>query len=132
MASTLTFYQAANLHQGVGARAFLRLERLQKLPPECGSQAAALKGSKLIDTVLTSSLSRKDSFFLTSDGYMGFGPADLKTSDEICCVPGCNFPLAVRCEDKSEQRMDSHGVVDGEYGLLGACYVYGMMNGEVQ
>ncbi|KAH7324078.1 heterokaryon incompatibility protein-domain-containing protein [Rhexocercosporidium sp. MPI-PUGE-AT-0058] len=88
--------------------------------------------SKLVEPVLKSSQTRKDTFFFTSDGYMGLGPGDLRTGDEICCVPGCDFPLAVRRVNDVEQRRDSDGMMgDGGYRLLGACYVYGMMNGEV-
>jgi hypothetical protein len=69
---------------------------------------------------------RQDTFSITSDGYMGLGLQGMMTGDEICCVPGCGYPLAIRRAPKTDEHMDGE-----EYKLLGACYVYGMMNGEI-
>jgi hypothetical protein len=78
---------------------------------------------------------RQDTFFITLDGYMGIGPQGMTTRDEICCIPGCDYPLAFRQTPKKKRkrkRKKTNEHVDGEeYQLLGACYVYGMMNGEI-
>jgi hypothetical protein len=54
----------------------------------------------------------------------------MMTGDEICCIPGCDYPLAIRRAPKTDERIDD--AMDGEeYLLLGACYVYRMVNGEI-
>jgi hypothetical protein len=58
------------------------------------------------------------SFFISSKGYMGLGPLGTQTGDEICVLLGCNQPLLIR------RVGDRHLVV-------GRCYVYGMMYGEM-
>jgi hypothetical protein len=58
------------------------------------------------------------SFFVSSKGYMGLGPLDAKVGDEICVLLGCNQPLVIR-------RVGDHHLV------VGQCYVYGMMFGEM-
>ena len=46
------------------------------------------------------------------------GPLDVQVGGEICVLPGCNQPLVIR-------RVGDHHLV------VGQCYVYGMMFGEV-
>ena len=55
---------------------------------------------------------------MTKKGYMGIGQNLLTTGNEIRVLPGCNTPLALRSTD------------DG-FRLVGDCYTYGLMKGEV-
>jgi hypothetical protein len=81
-------------------------------------------------TFISRSKLRQDTFFITLDGYMGLGPQGMMVGDEMCSIPGCDYPLAIRRAPRKRKKTNEH--VDGEeYQLLGACYVYGMMNGEI-
>ena len=57
------------------------------------------------------------SFFCTPQGYLGAGPPGLREGDQICVLLGCTTPLVVR-------RVEDHYVV------VGACFVWGLMDGE--
>lgn len=57
-------------------------------------------------------------FFISSKGYMGLGPLGTQIGDKICVLLGCDQPLLIR-------RVGDHQVV------VGQCYVYGMMYGEM-
>jgi hypothetical protein len=57
-------------------------------------------------------------FFVSSKGYMALGPLGTQVGDEICVLLGCDQPLLIR-------RLGDHHVV------VGQCYVYGMMYGEM-
>lgn len=63
-------------------------------------------------------LCRNRSFFVTNDGYFGLAPPGTQKGDVICVLLGCELPLIVR------------PMVD-TYLLVGSCYVYGMMLGEM-
>lgn len=77
------------------------------------------------------SAGRRDSFFTTSDGYMGLGPSDMRAEDLICCIPGCSHPLAIRRVLMNNEYAGG-GLKDIEtFQIIGACYIYGMMNGEI-
>ncbi|PMD41896.1 hypothetical protein L207DRAFT_565647 [Hyaloscypha variabilis F] len=58
------------------------------------------------------------SFFITETGYMGLGPPMMQAGDKICIIYGCHIPMVLR------EVGDSHL-------LVGECYVYGMMMGEM-
>jgi hypothetical protein len=58
------------------------------------------------------------SFFITETGYMGLGPPMMQAGDKICIIYGCYIPMVLR------EVGDSHL-------LVGECYVYGMMMGEI-
>jgi hypothetical protein len=79
---------------------------------------------------ITRSNDREDTFFTTPDGYMGLGPQGMMVGDEICCIPGCDSPLAIRRTPRTGQQHVAMNEVE-EYTLLGVCYIYGMMNGEM-
>ncbi|PVH96903.1 HET-domain-containing protein [Periconia macrospinosa] len=61
---------------------------------------------------------RKRSFFVTNDGHFGLAPPGTQKGDVICVLFGCEMPLIVR------------PMVD-TYLLVGSCYIYGMMHGEM-
>jgi len=73
-----------------------------------------------LDFFLTTfnALRKNRCFFVSSKGYMGLGPVGTQVGDEICVLLGCNQPLLIR-------RLGDHHVI------VGQCYVYGMMFGEM-
>lgn len=58
------------------------------------------------------------SCFITPKGYMGVGPEGTQLNDLICVPYGSDIPWVIRPQE-------------GCYLLVGECYVYGMMNGEM-
>ncbi len=58
--------------------------------------------------------------FVTSRGYMGFGPWNAEVGDKVCVLRGGKTPFLLRV--RREQQ--------GEYTLVGESYVYGIMEGE--
>jgi hypothetical protein len=57
-------------------------------------------------------------FFITEKGYIGLAPPSAQEADMVCVLLGCDMPSVIR--------------KTGEFNLLlGSCYCYGMMNGEV-
>ncbi len=58
-------------------------------------------------------------FFITSQGYLGSGPADMQMGDLICILLGSKFPVCLRKRDS-----------DGGYHFVGAAYVHEIMHGE--
>ncbi|KAH9203675.1 hypothetical protein DL95DRAFT_239324, partial [Leptodontidium sp. 2 PMI_412] len=64
-------------------------------------------------------------FFMASNKYMGKGLQGTQPGDVVCSIPGCQYPLVLRSvPDRSTTGKNYFRVV-------GPCYVYGMMNGEV-
>jgi len=57
------------------------------------------------------------SLLVTSSGYLGWGPLEMRRSDYICIVFGCDTPIVLR-------KFDSHFI------HIGPCYVLGIMHGE--
>jgi hypothetical protein len=57
------------------------------------------------------------SLLITSSGYLGWGPLEMRRSDHICIVFGCDTPIVLR-------KFDSHFI------HIGPCYVLGIMHGE--
>lgn len=60
------------------------------------------------------------SFFVTTDGFMGLGPRYTVAGDEVCILYGTQCPLVIRPTNNK-----------GRYLIVGECYVYGVMHGEV-
>jgi hypothetical protein len=56
--------------------------------------------------------------FVTPRGYIGIGPPEVQKGDQICVLLGCDIPLIIR-------------PVAGHYIVVGDCFVYGIMKGEV-
>ena len=56
-------------------------------------------------------------FFMTSNGYMGYGPS-CQPNDVVCIIFGCNVPLVLRPQG-------------GGFVILGQCFVLGVMDGEL-
>ena len=66
--------------------------------------------------VIAASVNR--TFFISQQGYMGMGPAATEEGDVIVVALGCDVPLMLRKESD-------------HYLLVGECFVWGMMDGEV-
>jgi hypothetical protein len=56
--------------------------------------------------------------FVTPRGYIGVGPPTVQKGDKICILLGCDIPLIIR-------------PIDNHYIVVGDCFVYGIMKGEV-
>jgi hypothetical protein len=56
--------------------------------------------------------------FVTPRGYIGVGPPKVQKGDKICVLLGCDIPLIIR-------------PVGDYYIVVGDCFVYGIMKGEV-
>ncbi|KAE9370097.1 HET-domain-containing protein, partial [Stipitochalara longipes BDJ] len=72
--------------------------------------------SRLHYTLESATLLRK--FFITREGHFGIGPAALKKGDELFVLRGSLWPLALRPRN------------NGNYELIGDCYLHGFMDGE--
>jgi hypothetical protein len=57
-------------------------------------------------------------FGITRTGYMCLAPRDVMPGDVVCVLHGGDVPFALRPHDGNR------------YGLVGECYVQGLMNGE--
>ncbi|KAF2140506.1 uncharacterized protein K452DRAFT_47609 [Aplosporella prunicola CBS 121167] len=76
------------------------------------------------------------SFFITKEGHMGLGPYNTRVGDRICILPGGKMPFVLRkylhlsplfyeSSDPSIRRQRCNE-------LLGDCYAYGFMDGEIK
>jgi hypothetical protein len=54
---------------------------------------------------------------ITENGYIGLGPRQVKTKDQVCIMYGCSVPLIVR-------------PCDNGFSMIGEAYVHGLMDGE--
>jgi hypothetical protein len=52
--------------------------------------------------------------FVTRSGHVGYGPDGIQEGDEVCILPGCQYPILVRKKGQA-------------YQVVGACVVYGIM-----
>lgn len=70
--------------------------------------------------------------FVTGRGYLGMGPANIKSGDEVFVVKGSNVPLVLKTSNNPGMRV----VIDGDdqtiplYQFVGGCFVHGIMDGE--
>ena len=69
-------------------------------------------------SLILGSAARGRCFFMTSSGYMGLAPAGTEEGDLVCVLLGCCVPLVLR-------------YTDGNYVLIGECFVMGLMDGEI-
>ena len=58
-------------------------------------------------------------FFNTVDGYWGMGPSAMETGDVCAVLLGADVPFVLRPKG-----------AEGEYQLVGECYMYGFMDGQ--
>ena len=66
----------------------------------------------------------KRRLFETEQGYIRVGPLALQNGDSVCVLFGSSVPFVLRRFEKS------HGLVREPYGLVGECYLHGIMRGE--
>lgn len=69
------------------------------------------------NAVVMFALGRK--FCITDKGYMGRVPNRSRKGDRICVLKGGRVPFVIR------------GTANGQYQLVGECYIHGIMKGEV-
>jgi hypothetical protein len=67
-------------------------------------------------------------FFITSKGYIGIGPADMREGDHVCVFAGGRTPFVVRSVDIPTSA--NSGATSGRYFLVGDAYMHGIMRGE--
>jgi hypothetical protein len=70
------------------------------------------------------------SFFITSNGYLGLGPPTIQEGDEVWVLFGGQVPFILR--PKTVEGVSSGNVRDIEHEFVGDAYVHGIMNGEVE
>lgn len=75
-------------------------------------------------------------FFLTKEGYMGFGPKTMGEGDQVFTLLGGRTPFILRPHPIiSSHSLDSILTLqvpgDITYGNVGPCFVHGIMDGEV-
>ncbi|KIJ18117.1 hypothetical protein PAXINDRAFT_167394, partial [Paxillus involutus ATCC 200175] len=58
-------------------------------------------------------------FIFTNRGYMGLGPGAAQLGDRVVVLFGADVPMVVRRRE------------DGRYAVIGECYMYGIMAGQV-
>ncbi|TVY26485.1 Heterokaryon incompatibility protein 6,OR allele [Lachnellula hyalina] len=92
---------------------FQQYVELSQLPRRPGEDR---KSHRYYRTIRSAIKSRK--FILSKSGYMGLGPLATETNDMICVLRGCNVPVVIREEH-------------GHHLFIGACFVWGLMDGEV-
>lgn len=79
--------------------------------------------AKLDPSVLRNALAARDKvnlyrrLFTTSKGFVGMGVQGILPSDVICILYGSSMPMVLR-------------EVNGEFMVVGECYVHGLMDGE--
>lgn len=64
--------------------------------------------------------------FVTGNGMMGLGPCCATIGDKICLLRGCRVPFLLRKDWKMFKRN-----LKGAHKLVGECYLYGAMTGEM-
>lgn len=63
-------------------------------------------------------LAKHRCFLMIGSGYMGLAPAGTNKGDLICILLGCCVPVVLR-------------YFEGDYLLIGECFVMGLMDGEI-
>ncbi|KAL8727022.1 MAG: hypothetical protein Q9166_006320 [cf. Caloplaca sp. 2 TL-2023] len=85
--------------------------------PERESTDAFLKECAMfLDAFYVNSLGR--SFIVTEESYVGLAPNTCRKDDCIAVILGCQSPIILRKK------------ANGEYLVIGECYVHGLMTGE--
>jgi len=85
-------------------------------------------------SIVTASMNRR--FYVTSTGYLGIGPKDTQTGDEVYAINGSKVPLVLRRDalgfrDKNNRaKEDTTDPTYPHFRLVGDCYTHGMMDGE--
>ncbi|KAI1353846.1 HET-domain-containing protein [Xylaria sp. FL0043] len=79
--------------------------------PECAEQSTLVDG--LVDRMLFAG-----HMFTTDNGYIGSTQRPVQPGDEVFIILGCNSPMIVR------------PTPNGEYEVVGSCYIHGVMDGE--
>lgn len=73
----------------------------------------------------------KRAFFTTQQGYMGFGPPDMRQGDLVAVLLGSRMPFILRQTPPPAIVSGSEGIYDNRYyTVVGYCYVHGLMKGK--
>jgi hypothetical protein len=77
--------------------------------------------SQMVQTVL-----RRKVFFMSSKGYIGWGPIKMKVGDTIAVLHGGDMPFVLR---QVPEKLSGTDASSG-YTVIGECYASGLMRGE--
>jgi hypothetical protein len=65
-------------------------------------------------------------FFVTKKGYIGMGPLDTRSGDQVWVLYGGQVPFVLRGVGEDGRECETRG-----FGLVGDAYVHGIMDGEM-
>ncbi|KAI0429111.1 HET-domain-containing protein [Xylaria sp. FL1042] len=82
-------------------------------PPECAEQSTPIEVLRSIST------HNAIHMFTTDNGYIGSADTPIQPGDEVFIILGCDHPMILRPTS------------NGEYQVVGSCYIHGAMDGEV-
>ncbi|KAF2636477.1 hypothetical protein P280DRAFT_473023 [Massarina eburnea CBS 473.64] len=68
-------------------------------------------------------------FFITSMGYLGLGPVDLRENDHVYIFQGGKVPFVVR--PVADNNREAQNVESSKFHLIDDAYVHGIMSGEI-
>jgi hypothetical protein len=66
--------------------------------------------------------------FTTKNGYIGFGPRDLRTGGCIAVLNGCDMPYVLKYVGKAQGEDE---IYEHTFQVIGPCYLHGIMKGEI-
>ncbi|RYP36060.1 hypothetical protein DL767_003532 [Monosporascus sp. MG133] len=66
--------------------------------------------------------------FVTTEGYIGLAPRDIRSGDFVAIFNGCHMPYVVRPAGKVKYKDE---LLEGALQVIGPCYLHGIMNGEI-
>jgi hypothetical protein len=85
-------------------------------PAELGTDIVGLKADGFTREFET--LAKTSAFFVSEQGFMGTGPKGVLPGDVVCVLLGSDLPIILR-------------PCGNEYGVVGPCYMCGIMYGEL-
>ena len=109
------------------ASSFLVCAELQDFMNNADTEAAMCDDPEAVEKIITGSQPfieacepgvKGTRFCVTQDGYMGLVPTRAAKGDTICVLMGGAVPFVIR------------GTENGQFRLLGECYVHGLMDGK--
>ncbi|OTB14618.1 hypothetical protein K445DRAFT_319029 [Daldinia sp. EC12] len=113
---TLALGRVEDRHYGVGWPSLESLAAMIAAPE--GTESEEEKGLSNGWKIWTTGRINGCYSFSTQNGYVGMINGEPQQGDEVFVVLGCNMPMLLR------------PTANGEYGVIGDCYVHGIMDGE--
>ncbi len=113
-----------------GLQALLIMDQEELMAGFCGSKGGDIlpwrdlyykedqSNFHLFHNALIFGFDLEQSLFISQTGYVGLGPQGTRDGDEVCILPGCEYPFVLRKTGK-------------DYQVVGPCTAYGLMDGEI-